>query len=682
MALLPNLPTTRDGSHPARSCPRPRRSGLAPTWQLEPLEDRLLLSIAPDGLPRWEDVLVRKEQSWLIAREFETPAIAVSSATTSTTPTLVDQPAPLWQPPPHLVPAVAMSGGTTEAGTVGSGTESALVEGPAPLTEFVLPPRPIDPALIAVSSGETGPVEVAGATGGLVSSLTAVAAAVPTSGRPAVVFPGGVIWQKPGPMPPGPMSTADEVGLAIAQGDPGNGPFDPGTTMGRPFPPMMLERFLMRHGDPGTTTGTDLLGSNDGNDVASAGGSTSPGLFLGIFPGEGGMPPGKPPGPPLMVYEEADGRLSFSEWGMQGGSMTFSLRGVLGAEFARFAARTLLVSASPDPYGESVANGPSDNLLPLFASEWLGGPREGSSALALLSLLEGEEVAQALPGAGLAGAGLLDVGPGTSGTDPAVLVDDDAWTAAGPWKAVVSARGILDPEGLFLADDLPELNALAAALLGDLLGEAAALSAPVLGQFQEVAELGPLDESSLALAATVLTVSADVSAEPSTHGAGGAAAPRPAADAAEVDADGEAGAASPSWAGFVMGLDEGFEASRLAARRWALPGASELAADPPHYTGEDADAADRAVDEALRQLDDQSVPSSLDDELYLLLPEVDDLAPPDDEQQPAAAAGAGSIALSVAPAMLAGTIAPPARRRRERLPTALPDPGDDREPQD
>lgn len=229
-----------------------------------------------------------------------------------------------------------------------------------------------------------------------------------------------------------------------------------------------------------------------------------------------------------------------------------------------------------------------------------------------------------------------------------------------PLPPIVLSNGEIVLGAFLNGDPLPELTAETTSALEELLGEPTTLSLPVLGRLQMVAELGPLDDSSFALAATLLTVTTEPRSDPADPGAAPRGMGPAGADTAET----------PSWAGFVIGLDEAFEANRQAAHEW--PSAS-LATAPLSGAGlarqpADPTRANRAtapIDEAIRLLEREGGATPRGDDLFVPSPPQDKEAEADDVDR--VAAGAVSLVLATSPSLLAGKLGPARRRRRERL---------------
>jgi len=251
---------------------------------------------------------------------------------------------------------------------------------------------------------------------------------------------------------------------------------------------------------------------------------------------------------------------------------------------------------------------------------------------------------------------LVTSAPGIFSSNLMIWVEVEHWVDLTSLASIMLGPGEFEPGSLLPHEESPELSALLDALLADLLDDSAVLSLSLSNPLQQVTTLDSLDESSLALTATLLTVSSDPEAA-HTYGPG---APTPQPEDSPL-------APPPSWAGFVIGLDEAFEANRQAARRWpaaqpAQPEASTGPAEPEQSPNQDT------LDTAIEMLHREESSSPVADELLrdLLLEEglINDR--PNHRHQDTTweeTAGAASLYLALVPALLA-----------ERLGPARPDP--------
>jgi hypothetical protein len=222
-------------------------------------------------------------------------------------------------------------------------------------------------------------------------------------------------------------------------------------------------------------------------------------------------------------------------------------------------------------------------------------------------------------------------------------------TIAGGWgleslSAALGVRSELAGQGLFFSRNFPEMSLLAYSLIESLLGRQAMLLMPLRLNLQEIVELLPLEESSLALTATLVTVPGQ-SAAGRLNESPLASTPEPLSP-------------PPAWAGFVTGLDEAFEQNRRDVRQKALASTSSGANSPPALEAS-------TVDEAIPGLDDEQAASpALDD---WLLPESDASRAPA-EVNYWDAAPAASVCVMLIP--LWSTRRPrPARRRHRPRPS-------------
>ena len=305
----------------------------------------------------------------------------------------------------------------------------------------------------------------------------------------------------------------------------------------------------------------------------------------------------------------------------------------------------LLVISPGSSYWEDGIIGKSDESF-TFVSETSGEARAASSP-------HTESITSEATGYGqdsVAPNNLTGPSPESSAGNVMIWVDSDTWSGD---TSIILSQGEFEPGALFPQDDLPDLTALLASLLNEWLDDTAELPFPLSAQLQQITTLDPLDESSLALTATLLTVSAGA---PQTTSAG----PSPTENAPT-----EASLPNPpSWAGFVIGLNEAFEANRLATRQWPSTPEPQAKAGPRDGAREAARTVKQsAADEAIQSLDREPPPQDAVDALFLPPPEdgEDELDPPGKERRLSAAARA-SLSLAIVPALWAERLS----RRRER----------------
>ncbi|SIO25148.1 hypothetical protein SAMN05444166_3252 [Singulisphaera sp. GP187] len=321
---------------------------------------------------------------------------------------------------------------------------------------------------------------------------------------------------------------------------------------------------------------------------------------------------------------------------------------------ARFGgSRLSLLVISPESYWENGIIGKSSEEL--FAFAGTGSSSEARSASSPHTEPTSNE-AEA-HGQAQASSNSAALSPGSSIGNVMIWVGVDAWSSDPSISSILLSRGDFEPGALFPQDDLPELSALLTSLLNEWLDDTAEISLPLTGQLQQITKLDPLDESSLALTATLLTVSSAPQPPSTTAGPGStenllteASLPVP-----------------PSWAGFVIGLDEAFEANRLATRRWPSGPDPQAKAGPRDEANEAARTIEQsAADRAIQDLDQAPPPRDAVDALFLPLPGEIERDSTEREIRLAAAARA-SLSLAIVPALWAERLRQLPRRRRERL---------------
>jgi hypothetical protein len=367
-------------------------------------------------------------------------------------------------------------------------------------------------------------------------------------------------------------------------------------------------------------------------------------------------PDGTDPLPPFLEQAFHD----FAGLGPPGRDLVASslfarFRDELDGGLVRFGPKPFFLPISPETDWESGINGNPTEFIASAESESDSESPSVSTDRTESSSSEGEGRSQALPASNLPAPS-----SGTAVSSEMIWVDVDLWAGETSLASIVLSRGELEPDALFPPDELPELTAILSSLWNELLGESANLSLPLAGPLQQITTLDPLDDSSLALTATLITVSSDAQAA-TTSG------PGPVVVDASLSAP-------PSWAGFVIGLDEAFEANRLASRRW--PAAREPYGDGPRrqQASEPTRSEENAaVDEAIQRLDREESSSPLLDELFLrVLEEADDEDDPTPEKSWHDAAGAASLSLAIIPALWAERLgASPPRLEKRRVPDNL-----------
>lgn len=347
----------------------------------------------------------------------------------------------------------------------------------------------------------------------------------------------------------------------------------------------------------------------------------------------------------------------------------FAIRGFPGAAFSgrgpivfgrprddmeggppRFGSRSLFLVISPDSYWENGIISKSNEAFSFANSGSPSEARSGSSA-------HNEPNSSETAGYGqspVTTSNLTNLLPGASSGNVMIWVDADTWSSDTVLTPSLLSQKEFEPGALFPQDDLPEVTALLASVLNEWLDETVELPLPHSGQLQQITKLDPLDESSLALTATLLTVS---SAPQSTT-----AGPSPSENASpEVSLP---PSNPPSWAGFVIGLNEAFEANRLATHRW--PSSTEPQSKSKQHDGASEAARtveQAAADEALQSLDREPPPQDAIDALFL---------PPSEEEKDTldstakegrlSAAARASLSLAIVPALWAERLS----HRRER----------------
>jgi hypothetical protein len=367
-------------------------------------------------------------------------------------------------------------------------------------------------------------------------------------------------------------------------------------------------------------------------------------------------PDGTDPLPPFLEQAFHD----FAGLGPPGRDLVASslfarFRDELDGGLVRFGPKPFFLPISPETDWESGINGNPTEFIASAESESDSESPSVSTDRTESSSSEGEGRSQPLPASNLPAPS-----SGTAVSSEMIWVDVDLWAGETSLASIVLSRGELEPDALFPPDELPELTAILSSLWNELLGESANLSLPLAGPLQQITTLDPLDDSSLALTGTLLTVSS----------APQAATP-PGPGPVETDA---ALPDPPSWAGFVIGLNEAFEASRLGTRRW--PAASEPYDEGGRRHGASGSTPteeNAAVDEAIRRLDREESSSPLLDELFLsVLEEADDEENPSLDPSWRDAAGPASLSLAILPALWAERLGShPSRLQRRRDPDNL-----------
>ncbi|AGA31106.1 hypothetical protein [Singulisphaera acidiphila] len=307
----------------------------------------------------------------------------------------------------------------------------------------------------------------------------------------------------------------------------------------------------------------------------------------------------------------------------------------------RLGSRSLLLVISPDSYWENGIIGKSNEAFSFASSGSPSEARSGSSA-------HTEPNSSETTGYGQSPAttsNLTNLLPGPSTGNVMIWVDADTWSSDTVLTSSLLSQREFEPGALFPQDDLPEVTALLASILNEWLDETVELPLPLSGQLQQITKLDPLDESSLALTATLLTVS---SAPQSTT-----AGPSPSENAsseASLPASNP-----PSWAGFVIGLNEAFEANRLATHRW--PSSTEPQSKSKQHDGASEAARtveQAAADEALQSLDREPPPQDAIDALFLPPSEKEkDTLDSTAKEGRLSAAARASLSLAIVPALWA-----------------------------
>lgn len=316
----------------------------------------------------------------------------------------------------------------------------------------------------------------------------------------------------------------------------------------------------------------------------------------------------------------------------------------------RFGSRPMLLVISPESYWENGIISKPDESFSFVAS---GTSSEARTASTSSTHSESTTSETSVYGQPPALSTLTGHSTSPSSGNVMIWVDSDTWSSDTSLSSILLSQGEFEPGALFPQDDLPELTAILASLLNEWLDDRDEIWLPLPNPVQQITTLDPLDESSLALTATLLTVS-------------GVPQPNTAGPSPTENAPTEASLPNPnppSWAGFVIGLDEAFEANRRATRRW--PSASELQdeAGPRDEASEAARTVEQsAADEAIQSLDQDPPPQDAVDALFFPLRqnEEDELNLPSKERRLGAAARA-SLSLALVPALWAERLS----RRRE-----------------
>jgi|GEM_PF-2381977 len=149
------------------------------------------------------------------------------------------------------------------------------------------------------------------------------------------------------------------------------------------------------------------------------------------------------------------------------------------------------------------------------------------------------------------------------------------WTGPQEWAgnslaSLLLSRSDLELGAFFSEDEEPDLSALLAALLDKWLANPEELILPLISPSREITTLEPADETSLAFTASLVTVAG--ASKPGTSGPSPGPGPAPmeaiGPETSQAENKRSATPPSPTWAGFVIGLDEAFEANREAVRHW------------------------------------------------------------------------------------------------------------------
>jgi len=254
------------------------------------------------------------------------------------------------------------------------------------------------------------------------------------------------------------------------------------------------------------------------------------------------------------------------------GPMPFDLiarfRDDMSVGLVRFGSRPLFRIVAPESYWENGLLGlATDNSL--LASLGIHPGHQGNGS--------GENES-----AGNSGASSSMTQGNSSGGAQALLASRilinsvTIWTSPQEWAgsslaSLLLSRSELELGAFFSEDEEPDLSALLAALLDKWLANPEELILPLISPSQEVTTLEPVDETSLAFTASLVTVAG--ASKPGTSGPG--PAPMDAIDPETSRAESKRNATPPppAWAGFVIGLDEAFEANREAVRHWDSEGA-------------------------------------------------------------------------------------------------------------
>lgn len=333
----------------------------------------------------------------------------------------------------------------------------------------------------------------------------------------------------------------------------------------------------------------------------------------------------------------------------------------------RFGLRTLLFFVSPDSsYWENGMIGKSHESF-AFAPGESASASPGHASPHLESNSNSSE-STGYSSSTTSTTNLIALSTGTSNSNVMIWVDANTWTSDTSISSLLLSQGDFDLGSLFLdQDDVPEVTVRLAAILNEWLEDAVDLPFPLMGPMQQITKLDPLDESSLAVTATLLTVASASEHPASTAGPGQAPAKNSATAPVPL-----AVTPPPSWAGFVIGLDEAFEANRLATRQWPSSTESSGKAGSHDEAAEAARTVEHsAVDEAIEDLDREPPPQDAVDALFLPPPEKGDDGDdePDDpsaKDRRLSAAARVSLSLALAPTLWADRLSRLGHRQRRR----------------
>jgi hypothetical protein len=199
----------------------------------------------------------------------------------------------------------------------------------------------------------------------------------------------------------------------------------------------------------------------------------------------------------------------------------------------------------------------------------------------------------------------------------------------------------------------PILTGLALALLDSLLGKSPDSPPLTMGEIELIAELVPLDKSSLALIASLLSVPRD--SETPAQGPIDATIETPAVMLADP----------PASTGFMIGLVESFEQTRLTARSWdsASNPANAVVEGTAVLLGGPRAVSDAAFNEAIRRSDEGPLPPP---QVNNTPPSGD--GPPPEEERPQQTPTSVAVTLALGSSLINGRIL--SKRRRRGHPSA------------